>query len=229
MSTQDPRIDVVRRPGRMTVNVYGAADARLRPSLEQAYRRAHEEEQPALVLDLRRATSLDDALVGWLAGLDADRPAVSVLVGDDDVRRTLVASSLDLRLEPPPSPDAAAERVVKAFYAAINARDWAAMHDLLDPEVEWSVPTLILGSPVLRGRDEVLGFLRAAAIAVPSMQTSARTFDPQPGGSLTVTGHHRPGADAEVWFRHHWTVRGDVVTALAETIDGTAYAELLER
>jgi ketosteroid isomerase-like protein len=78
-----------------------------------------------------------------------------------------------------------AEDILRAAYAAFNARDVEAAIELMHPEVDW--PNAWEGGRVV-GREEVAGYWTRQFESISSTVEPER-FDHDPDGSVTVTVH----------------------------------------
>ncbi len=114
-----------------------------------------------------------------------------------------------------------AEQIIRAAYAAFNARDLDAAIELMHPEVDW--PNAWEGGRV-RGREAVRAYWERQFVAISS-QVEPERFSREADGSITVDVHQvihdaKTGellADSRVRHRH-W-LDGDLVVRMDVTED----------
>lgn len=115
----------------------------------------------------------------------------------------------------PPSADRS-RRVLRAAYAAFNARDLDAAVELMHPDVDW--PNAWQGGRV-QGRDAVRDYWQRQFAAISS-KVEPEGFTEEADGSITVRVHQvvHDAATGErrsdSWVRHRYRLDGELIARM---------------
>jgi ketosteroid isomerase-like protein len=108
------------------------------------------------------------------------------------------------------------EEILRAAYAAFNARDVEAALELMHPEVDW--PNAWEGGRVI-GREAVGAYWRRQFEQISSKVEPER-FAHEPDGSITVTVHQvvhdakTAELQVDTHVRHHYEIRDGLIVRM---------------